>query len=392
MPINTFLLKVAARCNLDCTYCYEFNSADSSWRHKPATMSRRTLDLAVGRVREHAASNGLASVLILFHGGEPLLAGLEFFQYALQKITEELSSTCAVQFGLQTNGTLFSEEYAALFRQFDVRVGLSVDGDRKANDRYRLDHQSRSSFDSTVRGLELISRPENQKIRGGLLSVIDLSNDPVATFEWLLQWHPPQVDFLLPHFNNGRPPTSPRDSQSGYGYGAWLCQVFDYWWSRDLHTVKIRMFEDIMHLCVGGRHSVEALGLSPVRLLVIQSDGAYEAVDSLKSTFDGAVATGMSVETHCVDSALGAHLVSSRLDRPNHLAAECRACELVRVCGGGYIPHRWHPTRGFLAPSVFCLDLETIIRKIAGAMSQTAPQLGPTISSQLMPLTAAHAT
>jgi len=354
-------------------------------------MSMEILARSAARIREHVAAHRTKSVLVIFHGGEPLLAGVEFFEMALHKLREELSGLCSVRFGLQTNATLLSEEYVSLFRKYEVRVGISIDGDQEANDRFRRDHRGRSSFDATVRGLELITREENKPIRGGLLSVIDPDANPIATLDWLLKWSPPQIDFLLPHFNHVRRPTRAFDPRTGYGYGIWLCELFDYWWGHDLHTTKIRFFEDIMHLLLGGKYSVEALGLSPVELLVIQSDGSYEAVDSIKSTVEGAVSTGLSVLEHAVDRAMDVHLVASRMDRASNLASECECCELVHVCGGGYIPHRWHQERRFLAPSVYCQDLQVIIRRIAEALVAADSELAPLISRQLVPLRASAA-
>src|SRR5713226_8596184 len=89
-PLSSFILKVASRCNLDCTYCYEYNMGDQSWRSQPHFVSLDTIRKSAQRVREHALRHGVKFVAFSFHGGEPLLAGQEFFADAVSAVREIL--------------------------------------------------------------------------------------------------------------------------------------------------------------------------------------------------------------------------------------------------------------------------------------------------------------
>jgi uncharacterized protein len=385
--VRTFLLKVAARCNINCTYCYEFNLADSSWRHKPRTMSNIVVESAIRRIYEHVVAHNLRAITIIFHGGEPLLAGMDIFGKVLQQCQEVIGDRCKIRFALQTNGTLLNREWLDFFLTHSINVGLSIDGDKFANDRFRLDHRGQSTFAATERGLTLLSQPRYRPIRGGLLSVIHPENDPLQVFDWLCSWDAPPIDFLFPLHNHVNKPPFPFDPEGGYGFGRWLSKIFDKWYGEDMHRVKIRTFEDIMHLMLGGVHAFESYGLSAVRLAVIQTDGAYEAVDSLKSTYDGAVATGRTVLESSVDDLVGAPLIGSRLDRRKHLCEQCTHCELVRVCGAGYIPNRYHPVYGFLAPSIYCHDLTFLIRHIEKALRRDGDStIREAVTNSLTPL------
>src|SRR3954452_15941618 len=75
--ISSYLLKVASRCNLACDYCYMYAHADQSWVHQPKFMSDDVVALAAERIREHAERHRRDRVAIIFHGGEPLLAGAD---------------------------------------------------------------------------------------------------------------------------------------------------------------------------------------------------------------------------------------------------------------------------------------------------------------------------
>src|SRR5882762_9809992 len=75
--ITSFLVKIASRCNLACDYCYMYEHADQSWRAQPPFMSddlRRKLAMRIG---EYVRAANLKRLVVVFHGGEPLLAGAE---------------------------------------------------------------------------------------------------------------------------------------------------------------------------------------------------------------------------------------------------------------------------------------------------------------------------
>jgi len=125
---STFILKVVNRCNIDCDYCYVFNSVDQSWRTLPPRLSPATARRAAERIAEHARTRGIDSIDIVLHGGEPLLAGVEFTRDLLLVLRETLAKVAATRFELQTNATLVSPEWLDLFEAFDVKISVSLDG------------------------------------------------------------------------------------------------------------------------------------------------------------------------------------------------------------------------------------------------------------------------
>jgi uncharacterized protein len=332
-------------------------------------MSIDVLDQAIRRIREHVLAHDLKSISIIFHGGEPLLAGKKFFEYAVPEIKRSLGKVCTVKFGMQSNGVLLDDGWAELLLRLKIGVGISIDGYRDLNDQHRLDHRGQSTYHQVVNAIKILSEPEYAEIKGGLLCVIQPDSDPVELLNWFRRFGRIPVDFLFPHFNHERTPPSAFDQNHGYGYGLWLSRVFDHWWGNDVHEIKIRTFEDLMHLMIGGRHAVESYGLSAVQLAVVQTDGAYEAVDSLKSTYDGAVSTAKNIFADSFNDILGEHLVASRFERFENLSETCQHCRLVKACGGGYVPHRYHPALGFNSPTVYCRDLMFLIEHIEARLS-----------------------
>jgi uncharacterized protein len=313
---------------------------------------------------------------VVFHGGEPLLAGKDHLELLLHTLSDRLADAVDVRFELQTNGTLITDEWLDLLAHFGVLVGVSLDGPPAANDRHRLDHHHRSTWDNAVRGIQLLrSRPA---LFAGLLAVVDIDSDPVEVHDCLAGFGPPVIDFNLPHATHDRPPrrTRPREAE----YGQWLSSAYDAWTSADRFTHTVRMFEDIIALSCGVRSSVESLGLAWPGIVVVESDGSIEDVDTLKSVGDGASRLCVNVFEHAFDDVLRHPAIVRRRDADVTLSSTCRSCSLLDTCGGGHLPHRFSTARGYRNPSVYCRDLEHLIRHIRRSLVAESPLTSVTLS------------
>lgn len=364
-PIRQFLFKVFTRCNLNCDYCYVYELADQSWRSKPGIMSPEAVAQAALRIAEHAERHDLDEVRIILHGGEPLLAGAGFLRNLTESVRGAVRDRTHVSFGMQTNAVLLTDELIELCTELRISIGVSLDGDRRANDRHRLYRNGLSSYDQVIAGIGRLLAAPDPRIFTGILCTIDLENDPVETYEHLVSLGAPAIDFLLPHGNWTEPPP-------GWGgpdrtaHADWLIPIFDQWFDAPEQEVRVRYFEEIMNLILGGLSQVETIGLTPATLVVIETSGAIEQVDSLKSAFDGAADTGLNVFDSSFDDALTTAGMAARQVGADALCQTCTECDLSSVCGGGYYPHRYRQGSGFLNPSVYCADLYRLISHIRG--------------------------
>ncbi len=364
VPFRQFLFKVHSRCNLACDYCYVYEMADQSWRSRPITMKPDVVSQAALRIAEHVRQHALNEVRVILHGGEPLMAGPDFFVQTVKTLRAAVPEECKLEFGMQTNAVLLTEQFLEVLLEHRIRVGVSLDGDRGANDRHRRYANGRSSYDQLISGLRLLTQERYVSLFTGLLCTIDLDNNPVATYEKLLAFAPPSMDFLLPHGNwSALPPRRDTDPAST-PYGDWLIQIFDRWYNAPRRETGIRFFEEIINLVLGGRSHVESIGLTAVNLIVVEADGTLEQVDSLKAAFDGAPVTGLNVFDHAFDVALEHPAVAARQMGVDGLCATCRQCQIRDICGGGLYPHRYRAGTGFLNPSVYCPDLLRLITHI----------------------------
>jgi uncharacterized protein len=115
---------------------------------------------------------------------------------------------------------------------------------------------------------------------------------------------------------------------------------------------------------------VESIGIGFATLIVIESNGDLEAVDSLKACYHGAASTGLNIGSNSFDEALKAPAIMSRQMGAASLCSTCRACAFLDVCGGGYQPHRYSKTRGFQNPSIYCQTIQLLVHRIATLMKE----------------------
>jgi uncharacterized protein len=358
-----FVLKVHQRCNLACDYCYVYTMGDQSWRDRPNVMSPDVLRRAAGRIAEHARSHDLDAVRVVLHGGEPLLAGRDRLAAMIAELKGGIGGERRLEIALQTNGVLLDEPMLDLFRAEGVRVGVSLDGSRTTNDRHRHYADGRGSGDAVERALALLSGERYREVFAGILCTVDVDAEPVPTYEALLRYEPPLIDFLLPHANWARPPGRPG------AYGEWLVAVFDRWYDAPRKETGVRILDEIVSLVLGGSSRSEQVGLSPVTVAVVESDGDIEQVDSLKSAYPGACVTGLNIATDPFDRALlHPGVVARQLGRAA-LGAECTACPIHHLCGAGHYAHRYAPGSGFRNRSVYCRDLYRIITHVQRRVS-----------------------
>jgi uncharacterized protein len=153
--VDYLLLKVAARCNIACTYCYWFR--DPSVMSAPKTMSEQTFSALLRRLEGHVSNYGLRTFSILLHGGEPLLCPKERLTYLLMSLEDITARTgCVFQIKITTNGLLVDNEWVAIFNRFRIGVTVSVDGPRKMHDSSRVDFQGRGTFDRVIGAIAML--------------------------------------------------------------------------------------------------------------------------------------------------------------------------------------------------------------------------------------------
>jgi uncharacterized protein len=353
-----FVLKVDSRCNLACDYCYMYEAADQSWRRRPVVMSDTVVEMIGRRIGDHAVEHQQERVGVTLHGGEPLLLRVTGLSNLVQTLQNGIKGRTQLDIVVQTNGVLLDEGFARYFSEQGIRVGISLDGGRRANDRHRLFRNGASSFEAVSTAIRLMASPAHSDVFAGVLCTIDPVNDPVEVFHDLTRCGTPRLDLLLPHATWEAPPPAAEPGRTVYG--DWLVAFFDAWYDAP-PEVEVRLFQNIMDVLLGGVSTSEAVGLSSPESIVVETDGSIERTDALKVAYEGAAATGYNVHDHSFDEVLRHPAIITEMRGLSGLPTECQSCPIVQMCGGGLLPHRYRETTGFDNRSVYCHDLAHLI-------------------------------
>jgi Arylsulfatase regulator (Fe-S oxidoreductase) len=362
-----------------------YNLADKSYMRQPALMSPDVVSATFLKIRAHALKHKVSSVHFVFHGGEPMLAGPEFFQSFVTTCRNIMAPDVVPTFGMQTNGTLLTKEWLELFLSLGIKFGISIDGTAEAHNTNRVDHQGRGSYDRVAAAIQLVGSDERfSELSGSALTVIELTSNPLEVYRHLKSLGLKSIDFLLPNGTYDAPPpgitsvTKPGDARVT-SYADWLIPIFDEWFENE-EAIEIRLFQNIIALIFGSQHSKSDLGGRVNRYLVIETDGGIEPVDSLKACGEDFTKVGLNVLANEIDDAYEIPLFKQYLSGAQALCQTCQKCPIVDVCGGGYIPHRFSSDNLFDNPSIYCADLMKLINHI---QERTLASLPGDLRSQL---------
>lgn len=231
MKHNTFLVKPASSlCNLRCRYCFYDDVSNSRACKNMGLLSHEMAGELVEKA--FAATEEGGSVHFLFQGGEPTLAGLDFFRFFLET-ERSMQRNISVFHSIQTNGICLDEEWASFFKANSFLVGLSLDGTQENHDLYRLDAAGQGTWDKVTHALALL---DAYRVETNLLCVVtgQLARKPQRAFKSLCELGQHNLQFI--------PCLDPLDTIGGQAYsltpelyGRFLCGIFDVWYQQLQH-------------------------------------------------------------------------------------------------------------------------------------------------------------
>lgn len=399
--VTVMIKPVGALCNLDCHYCY-YLPTKTIYDGREHRMSLATLESVFAGALPHFDDE----VTIAWQGGEPTLAGLAFFEKALEFQSRHARAGQRVSHALQTNGVLLDDRWCRFFREHKFLVGLSVDGPARFHDRYRRDNGGRPTSEQVRQALRLL---QHHAVDYNILCVLNDVNvhHGKEVFRYLLNAGSRWVQFIpavewevaADAATNRLAPYAPAPE----AYGRFLCEVFDLWFERYRKRVSVRLFDAVLNKLVLGATPLCILDGSCHNQLTIEHDGAVFGCDHFverrwqlarigepgwrnRIRVDGGADAGLTIHgrgyeklpTHggrdigVVEDVPQAAVVASstgldggwlgRTDdqrlgvfaaRKQHLPDKCRACTWKPYCHGGCPKHR--PGGGEVPePTVLC--------------------------------------
>ena len=177
MATKSFLIQPIDLCNLNCTYCY------LPGRKDPNRMSFETLKKTIKTILTWEKLGN--RIVIDWNAGEPLTAKIDFYQTAFELIKSNCPTDLVIRQNIQTNGTLLNEDWCKLFCQYNIGVGISIDGPAFIHDHNRKKWNGEGSHALVQRGIDLIRQYRDGV--SGVCVLTDFSLDyPDEIFDYFL--------------------------------------------------------------------------------------------------------------------------------------------------------------------------------------------------------------
>jgi uncharacterized protein len=358
-PISQLLIKVAARCNIDCSYCYWFR--DAAVYSKPKLMSTEVLHRLLVRIEEHIVKHSLAEFPLILHGGEPLLWGVKNF-HAIAADCEAISARtgCDIPIAVTTNGVLIDEDWLDCFQTHDIGVAISMDGPAHIHDLHRRTFQGTGTHAAVERAARMLV---SRDIRVSALAVCNPAYAPLEYFDFFAACGIRSYDIMIPDATLGENPPHIDSFYKG---------LFDLWMEANRHQpiVSIRIVSDMVSALLGNNAPTEGVGYKPLELCTVMTDGTVEAHDVLRIAGNGVTRTDYNIFDNAIDDIRNEPQWKAAREASIKLCQTCRRCKYMNACGGGYLPHRFSKQNGYDNPSVYCDDLYATFAHIQSVLER----------------------
>lgn len=342
-PFTFILVKLASRCNINCTYCYWFRDADVY--KKPAVLTPEAEDAFCDRLEEHIVEHALDEFTVVFHGGEPLLFPKRRFVKLQKKLSAiEKRTGCVIERGVSTNAILIDDEWAEILKTHEVMTSVSLDGPPEINDKYRIDFKGKGTHADTLAG---IARLRARGLEPGLISVCNPATDPEKVLDYAVkELGIKQFDILPPDASHKDNPPPIAD---------YFIRLFDVWYDKyAAQGVRISTLDAMIQGLMGQLSMSDTIGLGPIDTVTLMTDGSLEPLDVLRIIGDGSTATSTTVFANALQDMQKDPRWIEAYEASMSLNEKCRSCEYLDACGGGHLAQRWSPERKFDNPSVYC--------------------------------------
>lgn len=334
----------AAACNLDCRYCY--------YLHRPGAgpsrrMSREVLEAFIrGTISAHT---GVPEIAFSWQGGEPLLAGLDFFRDAVALQAKFAPPGVQIQNSLQTNGTLLDESWAGFLAEHRFLVGLSLDGPAHLHDPLRRDTRGRASHARALKGLELL---KHAGCEFNTLTVVHMLNwrHGREVYRFLRRIGSRHMQFipLVERLRRdgqlaGPPPDDPDAALAPWtappgAFGQFLCDAFDEWLAHDAGRVFVQHFEEYVAALAGIPACLCVYAADCSSTPMLEADGSLYSCDHYAYP---AYRLGGLRETP-IGELIGSNRQREFGQRKiDPLPERCDACEYLSACAAGCPKHRF---------------------------------------------------
>ena len=371
-------------CNLDCKYCFYLEKESLYPQVSKWAMREEVLD---SYIRQYIEAHDTPTVSFAWQGGEPTLLGVEYFRN-LVAIQKKYAGGKRIQNAFQTNGVLLNDEWAALFREHDFLLGISIDGPRELHDAYRVDKGGQPTFDRVMRGIETLKR---NGVEFNTLTTVHRANadHPLEVYRFLrdngsgfMQFIPivdriahqvtaDGLQLISPDFT-GEAQVAPWSVEPRQ-FGRFLCTIFDEWVRRDVGRCYVQLFEVSLEMWTGRESSLCIFKPQCGAALAIEHCGDVYSCDHFVYP--------QNRLGNIMDSPLEALVDSAQQQafgqaKESTLPKYCQQCDVRFACNGECPKHRFLTTPdGEPGLNYLCAGYKMFFRHVDPSMRIMAAEL-----------------
>ncbi|MGN0552873.1 MAG: anaerobic sulfatase maturase [Oscillospiraceae bacterium] len=330
--VSILIKPASSLCNIECKYCFYHTIAESREQMSFGIMSHDCLETLVKEAINYADR----FVSFAFQGGEPTLAGIDFFRKAVELQKKYNTKRLVIENTIQTNGTLINEEWAQFFKENHFLVGLSLDGPRHIHNYCRIDRSGNGTFDMLNETVKLFDK---YGVEYNIVSVVtSMTAEKISgIYNYFRQKKFRYMQFIPCLDANVSEPSE--YSLTPKAYGKFLCTLFDLWY-KDFMTgndVDIRMFSNYAHIAAG--YAPEECGMCGkcTTYFVVEGNGNVYPCD-FYATDEWMLGTINDGFETLYESEKSQRFMKMSLEKPH----ECLECKYYSLCRGGC--RRWRDT------------------------------------------------
>lgn len=340
MPCSVIAKPVGPRCNLRCTYCY-YLEKESLFTDSPAggsaLMSKEVLE---AYIQQMFKSPGTHPVEFVWQGGEPLLAGIPFYENAI-RLQHKYAEARPFANVIQTNGTLLDEHWGEFLKQNKILIGISLDGPEKLHNAYRINGKGHGSFKQVIRGLDILKR---YGVDYNILATINRTNakHPLDTYRFLKEQSQGFLQFVpvIKQAHDSTENVTPW-SVTAKQFGKFYVTIYDEWVRNDVGKIFVQLFDATLGNHLGAPPPVCYYAANCPKTGLLEHNGDVYSCDHFVSP---EFRRGNILEQPLQKMLNSKEQQIFRQAKSKELARECRTCPVLFACKGECPKNRFLPT------------------------------------------------
>ncbi len=368
----TAIVKPTHDCNLACKYCYVSDTAEQGMMND-VTLANAIEKTTVYNGRERPDGSKIETHFI-WHGGEPLIAGIRFFQKIAEIERPLKESGYSISNGIQSNGTLVDETFLDFCdEQHDFHIGLSLDGPQHLHDAMRSYKIGGGSFNDVYRAAKLIQQRSLRKKKvdagtgGGAICILNRANadkiDEVYRF-----FHGEGLNLKVnPLIRSGRAiPAYDELAITPQEYGRAMARLFDLWFYDPEQRISIDPFDTVMgNVLTRVPRGCSYNGMCQKSFISIGPTGAAYPCGRFDGLPDFYLGSINEDDMKDIDNSA---IRTGLRQRGHETVRGCAPCEYKDICNAGCM-HNGYMQRGDpLDRDYYCAGERMLFGHITGAL------------------------